>query len=207
MTVAKQATGQLAVPGFNYHELDKSLADKLRSAAERIREKVKRTVHYLIEVGNDLLEVKEALPHGQFGAWLKAEFGWGERQARNFISVAERFGPKSAIIADLTFQPTAAYLLAAPSVPDEARDKAIERAEAGERITTIVAREIVAAARKKKQHRRQKTLSLDKLGGKLTKTLERFRERWEPKQFSLLAQQLREFADALSGQKHGRTAK
>jgi hypothetical protein len=40
--------------------------------------------------------------------------------AQNFMAVAGAFGPKTDIIADLAIQPTAAYLLAAPSVPDEA---------------------------------------------------------------------------------------
>src|SRR5947208_15313192 len=84
------------------------------------------------------LAVKEALEHGHFGPWLKAEFGWGERTAQNFMSVAERF--KFAKIADLPIQPSAAYYLAAPSVPDEARQQAIERAEAGEEINTAVAK-------------------------------------------------------------------
>lgn len=59
-----------------------------------------------------------ALEHGQFRAWLRGEFGWSERMAQNFMSVAERFGPKTEIIADLTIQLTVVYLLAAPSVPD-----------------------------------------------------------------------------------------
>jgi hypothetical protein len=42
----------------------------------------------------------------------------------------------------------AAYLLAAPSAPDEAREQAVKRAEAGEKVTTEVAREILAEARK-----------------------------------------------------------
>ena len=79
------------------------------------------------------MPAKEALPHGQFGHWLKAEFGWSKRIARNFMSVAERFGPKAQVIADLTIQPTAAYLLVAPSIPDEDREKATERAQAGSR--------------------------------------------------------------------------
>ena len=48
------------------------------------------------------------------------------------MSVAEKF--KSAKIADLPIQPTAAWLLAAPSVLDKARQKAVEKAEAGEEI-------------------------------------------------------------------------
>src|SRR5262249_3346582 len=194
-TVAKQPKGELVVVGFNYDLLQAKLADKLRNAADRIRERVKKTVEDIIEVGNDLLAVKEALPHGQFLPWLKAEFGWSERTAQNFMSVAEQF--KSAKIADLPIQPSAAYLLAAPSVPDEARQKAVEKAEAGEEITFAAAREIVAQARKKKRPRRQKTIPADKLAGRLVAVLERYRDRWDPKELAELARQLREFADSL----------
>lgn len=55
--------------------------------------------------------------------------------ARNFMSVAKRFGPKSAIIADLPIEPTAAYLLAAPSTLEEAVAVAIQCAENGECVT------------------------------------------------------------------------
>jgi len=104
-----------ACAGFDYAILDSSVADKLRSTAKSIREKVKRTIEQIIEVGLDLLKVKDALPHGQFGPWLASEFGWTDRLARRFMDVAEVFGPKSDIISDLAIAPTAAYLLAAPS--------------------------------------------------------------------------------------------
>ncbi len=204
-TVAKQPKGELVVIGFNYDLLETKLADKVRSAADRIRERIKKTVEDIIEVGNALLAVKEALPHGQFLPWLKAEFGWSERSAQNFMSVAEQF--KSAKIADLPIQPSAAYLLAAPSVPDEAREKAVEKAEAGEEITFAAAREIVAEARKKKRPRRQKTIPAEKLAGRLVTVLERYRNRWDPKDLAELARQLREFADSLDSQKGGKKAK
>jgi hypothetical protein len=156
-------------------------------------------------VGNDLLAVKETLPHGQFLPWLKAEFGWSERTAQNFMSVAEQF--KSAKIADLPIQPSAAYLLAAPSVPDEARQKAVEKAEAGEEITFATAKEIVAEARKKKRPRRQKAMPAEKLAGRLVTMLERYRDRWEPKDLAELARHLREFADSLDSQKSGKRSK
>jgi hypothetical protein len=200
--LAKQSKGELVVVGFNYDLLETKLADKVRNAADRIRERVKKTVEDIIEVGNDLLAVKEALPHGQFLPWLKAEFGWSERSAQNFMSVAEQF--KSAKIADLPIQPSAAYLLAAPSVPDEAREKAVEKAEAGEEITFAAAREIVAEARKRKRPRRQKTMPAEKLAGRLVTLLERYRDRWDPKELAELARQLREFADSLGNQKGGK---
>jgi len=87
-------------------------------------------------------------------------------------------------------------LLAAPTVPDEARQVAIEKAEAGEEITFTTAKEIVAEAKKKRRPRRRKPVSADKLGVRLIKTLRRYQERW-PGELSELARHLREFADAL----------
>ena len=88
--MAKQPKGELVVVGFNYDLLETKLADKVRTAADRIRERVQKTVEDIIEIGNDLLAIKEALPHGQFLPWLRAEFGWSERSAQNFMSVAEQ---------------------------------------------------------------------------------------------------------------------
>jgi hypothetical protein len=121
-TVAKQPKGELVVIGFNYDQLGTKLADKVRTAADRIRERIKKTVEDIIEAANDLLAVKDTLPHGQFLPWLKAEFGWSERSAQNFISVAEKF--KSAKIVRIcpsspappTFWPT---LRPHPRLPPE----------------------------------------------------------------------------------------
>jgi hypothetical protein len=200
--VAKQTKGELVpvVVGFNYDLLETKIAEQVRSRADSIRERVKKTVEDIIEVGNDLLAVKEALDHGQFGPWLKAEFGWSERTAQNFMSVAERF--KSAKFAELPIQP-AAYLLAAPAVPDEARQVAIEKAEAGEEITFTTAKEIVAEAKKKKRPRRRKTVPTDKLALRLVRALERYKERWNPDDLSEFARHLREFAEALEKPERG----
>lgn len=190
-------------PRFNYDTLETKVAEKVRSSADRIREKVKKTLESIVEVGTELLAVKEALAHGQFRPWLKAEFGWGERMARNFMSVAEQFG-KSAKFADLPIQPSAAYMLAAPAVPDEARKVAIEKAEAGEEITFSTAKEIVAEAKKKRRLKRQKILPTDKLRLRLGAVLEKYKKRWDSKELVELARQLREFADSLDGQQVGR---
>jgi hypothetical protein len=196
--MAKESKGELVVveSTFNYSPLEPAVAKKVHTAAEHIRETVKRTIEGIIQVGQDLLSVKEALPHGQFGPWLRAEFGWTERTARNFMAVAEAFGPKTEIISDLRIDPTAAYLLAAPSAPDEAREAAVERAESGERITAKVAKKILAEERKKPAKRGKKATA-GELGEQLLKALERFRDKWNPKEVSDLASKLRDFADSL----------
>ncbi len=182
-----------SILGFDYTPLDTKIAEKARSTAERIRERLKKTLEDLIEGGSDLLEVKEALPHGQFVAWLKAEFGWSERMAQNFMSVAERF--KSAKFADLPIQPSAAYMLAAPAVPDEVRQVAIEKAEAGEEITFSAAKEIVAEAKKKGKKRPSRAHREARPAA--GEVLERYRKQWNQKELAELAKQLREFADDL----------
>jgi hypothetical protein len=182
--------------GFDYEPLAVQTAARLRSAAARIREKSKRTLEHLIVIGQELRSAKEALPHGQYGCWLHAEFGWSDRMARHLMDVAEQFGPKTEFISDLAIEPAAAYLLAAPSVPYEARQAALDRATAGETITGAVAKEILGAVRKRlARHGRplpERTLTL-----RLAKAMERFREQWNPKKLSDLARRLRDFADEL----------
>ena len=99
--MAKQPRGELVpvVVGFNYDLLERKVAEQVRSMPTSSGSGVKKTVEDIIEIGSDLLGVKEALEHGHFGPWLKAEFGWSERTAQNFMNVAEKF--KSANFAEL----------------------------------------------------------------------------------------------------------
>lgn len=154
----------------------------------------------MIAIGNDLLVVKENLPYGKFGPWLRVEFGWTERTARNFMNVAQRFGPRTEIISELRIEPTAAYLLASPSVPPEASMAALQRAQRGERITAVVAKEILSSFRRKPERRENASsgeLLTGRLWGRLLEVLESFRHQWEPRHVSVLARQLRDFADSL----------
>lgn len=182
------------VGAFDYTSLETDAAHQAQDCAERIRARVRKALEDVIAIGKDLLAIKEALPHGRFLPWVSDEFGWSERTARNFMSVAEWFGPKSAMIADLTIAPTAAYLLAGPSVPEQARVAAIERAEAGESITPVVAKEIMAQVRKKGA-KKLRRVAANLLAPKLLMTLQRYHQRWETKEIAELAKQLREFAD------------
>jgi hypothetical protein len=202
--MAKNGELVLIRAGFDYGAMAVSVAEQVRSTAERIRAKVKKSLEDLIGIGADLRAVKEALGHGQFGRWLRSEFGWTERMARNFMAVAERFG-KTEMISDLHIQPTAAYLLAAPSAPDEARQAAIERAAAGEKITTDLAKELLTRARKRLR-RRAKPLAADRLAGRLATAVERHREHWNPVECAELARGLRKLADLLDRERKKRAS-
>jgi hypothetical protein len=92
----------------------------------------RKTGEQIIEIGQLLIRIKQSLPHGLFGQWLEAAFGWSDRTAQKFMQVAETFG-KTAHSAVLP--PSALYALASPSTPEPIRAEFIERAAAGERVT------------------------------------------------------------------------
>lgn len=137
-TLDTQPTTQLAL--FDYAALDSETRIVVQQRTSEIKGLMRRAAQDIIEIGQKLIEVKARLGHGHFGAWLKAEFEWSWDTAKRFMRTAEVF--KNQQIAD--FAPSALYLLAAPSTPDEARAEALARAEAGEPITYSAAREIVA---------------------------------------------------------------
>jgi hypothetical protein len=67
--MAKQPQGELVVvpSGFDYALIEgEGVAEWVRSSADKIRQLVRRSLEDVIRVGEELLSVKEALPHGQF---------------------------------------------------------------------------------------------------------------------------------------------
>jgi hypothetical protein len=118
--------------GFDYSSLSGTDRDEVRAATARIRVRMTRTVEDIVQIGQDLILVKERVGHGGFILWIEAEFGMSEWTARSFMRVGERFG-KSGTVPDL---PAAVlYALAAPSTPDAVVDEIKERAANGQHVT------------------------------------------------------------------------
>jgi Protein of unknown function (DUF3102) len=130
------------VNSFDYTSLDLDTASFVQQQTGEIRALMRRTAQDIFEIGQKLIEIKEKLGHGNFLAWLDTEFSWTERTARRFMSVAEQFADRVDMVSDLDFAPTALYTLASPSMSEEARSEAIERAQAGEFISAKKAQEI-----------------------------------------------------------------
>jgi hypothetical protein len=133
--------------GFDYGVIaDADAAARIRAAADNIHAKVQRTKTAIIEIGKQLIKVKyDLLNHGQFGEWLKAEFDWDVRTARNYMSVAESFGDKTEIISVL--KQATLYALAAPSTPETIRSDVIAKLEAGQQIDDDAVHTAVQEAR------------------------------------------------------------
>lgn len=131
---------------FDYGTLDAETRIVVQQHTREIRDRVKIVGDAMIAIGERLLEVKERLGHGHFGAWLSAEFEWSQDTAGNFMNVARlaQQNPKISeyASADL-FGRSALALLAAPSTPAAAREELLERAAQGEPISHQAAKEVV----------------------------------------------------------------
>jgi len=129
---------------FDYAALSDENRIVIRQKTGEIRERVDTIQRCSIEVGQRLIEVKQRLGHGQFGAWLAAEFQWSQDTAGNLMNVARlaEQNPKISDFAD-QFARSALYLLASPSTPNEARAAALQRAADGEKITRANVLELI----------------------------------------------------------------
>ncbi|PSB48487.1 DUF3102 domain-containing protein [Cyanosarcina cf. burmensis CCALA 770] len=126
---------------FDYAALDSGTRLIAQEHAREIKSLLRQSADNVFQIGQNLIDVKQSLPHGYFRKWIDSEFNWSESAARKFMQVARQF--KSVKITDLNITPTALYALASKSVPERARDEAIARARQGEVIECGVAKEII----------------------------------------------------------------
>lgn len=151
---------------FDYDALDSENAGVIKFHTEAIKQCIRRTAKDIIEIGERLTDVKEKLPHGQFGSWLQIEFNWDTRTAQRFMSVAAMFksdtvsflksdmvsGFSSVDVDRIDIAPGALYLLAAKSTPKETRQEILERAYSdGESFTQAKVKEILKTRRSVKK--------------------------------------------------------
>jgi modification methylase len=127
---------------FDYTLLNAEARGVVERHTAQIRALARRAAGDIIEIGRRLIEVKAQVGHGNFGPWLRVEFGWSADTAQHLMQVANRF---SQIPNNADFAPTALYMQASPGVPDAACAEACERAAAGERLTVPVAQAIIRA--------------------------------------------------------------
>lgn len=136
---------ELTQINFDYGALDEAQRVRVQVKAESIRARMKRTAEDIIAIGQDLVEVKSMLGHGQFQEWIKVEFDMSYPTANNFMNVASRFGTddKSLNFRDLSV--SVLYLLAAPSTPDAI----VEQVQSGEIPPNLDAIKEAKAAQKR----------------------------------------------------------
>lgn len=105
-----------------YGSVDKAQAEELRAVAARIKERDRMARAAIIEIGNDLIAIKNSMP-GHFDRWLKLEFDLSKATAWNYINAAERFGDVPKVVEILP--PATVYKLAAKATPQNLRDAVV----------------------------------------------------------------------------------
>lgn len=130
----------LKLSKFDYEQLDNETSSLLIAQTGRIKELLSQTISNIVQIGLSLIEVKNRLGHGQYMDWLSAEFEMSTRTAENFVSVATCFSETD--FSELDIAKSALYTLAAPSVPEEARQEALKMSRQ-EHVSRGTAREIV----------------------------------------------------------------
>lgn len=111
-------------------------ADKIR----RLQADVQRS---MVSIGFELIAAKAEIGHGNWTAWLKAEFEWTDRTARYFMAVAERFGNRNTY-SDLKPSTLKAML----ALPVGSEDEFIAANEAaGKPVKAMSARDVQVAVK------------------------------------------------------------
>ena len=144
---------EIVSSNFDYGILKLEDQNLVREAADEIRGARDRHIDEALRMGRALIRVKEALPHGEFGKWLSAEFGWAERTAQNLMRAVETFGQNPQRVADLPLR--LVYALSAPSTPEAARNRVVEKLDRGERPTE---HEIVSLIKDEKEGRKREKI-------------------------------------------------
>lgn len=123
---------------------------ELTERAQRIRELVGAARSCIIEIGRELIAAKAKVGHGNWESWLKAEFGWKATTAQMYVRVYETFSKTTPGVdletISLSIESKALYALAAPSVPQQAREQALVVAAAGDVVTHADAERMVQEA-------------------------------------------------------------
>jgi len=122
---ASEQLGPMPGNWDGYNQLDENTSQELYGKVGYIHGLSAEAGRQIIAVGQTLLEMKEMLPHGQFMACVKAEFGWSQPWAFQLMQVAERFSNHKSSY-DLPSSAQVLALLAAGGADDATVQQAAE---------------------------------------------------------------------------------
>jgi hypothetical protein len=148
-----QALAAGATVGFDYAALPPADAEDLRDRAGRIRGLFKKHNGDFVDIGRDLIAVKDRLAHGQFESWIERELGVGVRAAQYYMSVAKFTEGKDEHVALLP--PATLRMLAAKSAPLEIVEQVITRVASGDIVPDVVVKEMIATERMVRRQAKQ----------------------------------------------------
>lgn len=137
--VAKKETTQVS------DRTPQLIAAEIRSIDAQARKVV---LDSAIEIGKRLIEAKELVAHGEWGAWLKDNVNYSQSSANNFMRIANEYDAvNSQSLANLSYTQAVALL----SVPAEER----EEFAAENNVVEMSSRELKAAIEARQEAERK----------------------------------------------------
>jgi hypothetical protein len=139
---------------FDYGQYEPELANELRQAAERIRSRGQDQIAAIVDIGNELIQVKSKVGHGNWGSWLKSEFAMSVATANRYMRGAafiadKRTQGKFITVTNLT--PGSLFQMSAKSAPPLLVHEAVERAETSAPMSEKEFRSRLAALKEAKR--------------------------------------------------------
>ena len=146
---------------------------------------------YAIEIGRRLIEVKELLPHGEWGNYLKTQVEYSQSTANNFMRLFEEYGsaqnsifgaePNSQSLGNLPYTKALALI----AIPSEEREEFAEKHDV-ENISTRELKEVIRERDEEKKRSEELELSVQNMTSDLDSANEKLAQ---------LERELKELAD------------
>jgi hypothetical protein len=83
--------GPMAGAWDGYIEMEPAGAMRAKALVGHIHAQTESCARAAIDIGKRLTDLKDLLPHGQFMACVKAEFGWSQQWAHQLMAISGRF--------------------------------------------------------------------------------------------------------------------
>ncbi|MFN3673796.1 MAG: DUF3102 domain-containing protein [Bosea sp. (in: a-proteobacteria)] len=111
----------------------KITAAELEGAAQKIKRLRLAATEHAIEIGSELLRIKEKLPHGAFVKWVERACEFKIRTAQDLMKLAREAGPEAKLVALMVPSTLRVYL--SKKTPPALRQSILRRLENGERVS------------------------------------------------------------------------
>lgn len=108
-------------------------AKELQEAALRIKALRRAATEHAVEIGQELLRVKEKLPHGVFVKWVEKVCEFKIRTAQDLMKLAREVESDAKLVALMVPSTLRVYL--SKTTPPAVRNTILKRLESGERVS------------------------------------------------------------------------
>jgi hypothetical protein len=131
---------------YDYNLVPAVDRDELMAAAVRIKQLDSRASRHIWQIGKELVEHKQYVPHGQWLPWLEKEFDYSDTMAQVFMNTYRKF-PNFGDLQGLGR--SVLGLLASGTTPPEIVDAVVEEARQGNPPTFTEVKKRIAGVRRK----------------------------------------------------------